>query len=95
MRVAPVLGGVLALALLEAAVSTDGAAGRVGQLLDGFASVVSHVLSPTVPAIPDRRTHGGAATATAAPATGGGSTSGGGSPTFPADWNTSPPVFNA
>lgn len=85
MRWQPVLSGVLGLALLEAAVSSNAAAGRVGQLLDGIASVFSHVLSPTVPAIPDLRHKGGAATSTS---TSNQSTSSG-SKTMPADWNTS------
>lgn len=83
MRWQTVLSGVLALSLLEAATSSKKAAGRVGDLLDGIASVISHVLSPSVPAIPDLRTKGGAATSTAAPAAG--STS----KTMPADWDTS------
>jgi hypothetical protein len=91
MRWQTVLGGVLALALLEVAVSSQVAAGRVGQLLGTVSTVVEHVLSPTVPAIPDRRQHGGAAPApssstTAQPAT---------SPTLPQEWTTSPTqLFN-
>jgi hypothetical protein len=73
---------VLALALLEAATSSKAAAGRVGQLLDGIASIVSHVLSPMVPAIPDLRHKGGAASPASDP-------SSTGSKTLPADWSTS------
>jgi len=50
---------MLGLALLDAAVSSQQAAGRVGGLLTGVATVIEHVLSPTVPAIPDLRTRGG------------------------------------
>jgi hypothetical protein len=53
------LAGMLGLALLEAAVSSQQAAGRAGSLLTGVAKVVDHVLSPTVPAIPDLRTRAG------------------------------------
>lgn len=89
MRWQPILSGVLGLALLEAALSSTDASGRIGQLLNGVAGLVSHVLSPAVPAIPDLRKHGGAAAPSAAPAPpSGGQPSG--SPTFPADWNTSP-----
>lgn len=72
---------VLALAVLEAATSSTLAATRAGGLLKGVATVINHVLSPTVAAIPDLRKHGGAATTLAAP---------GGSNTVPADWTTAP-----
>ena len=84
MRWQTVLAGVLALALLEVTVSSNAAAGRVGGLLDATASVVSHVLSPTVAAIPDLRTKGGAAPSAATDQS---STSSGS--TMPADWSTS------
>jgi hypothetical protein len=92
MRWQTILSGVLGLALLEATVSSTDASGRVGQLLTGVAGLISHALSPTVPAIPDLRKRGGAATSTAAPAASGSKPdqSSGGSKTFPADWNTSP-----
>ncbi|WP_405889576.1 hypothetical protein OG762_52445 (plasmid) [Streptomyces sp. NBC_01136] len=77
------LSGVLGLALLEAALSSNKAAGRIGQLLDGIAGVVSHVLSPTVAAIPDLRHKGGAVVASSA------SSDQSGSKTLPADWTTS------
>lgn len=77
------MSGVLALALLEAATSSTQAAGRVGSLLSGIAGLVSHALSPAVPAIPDLRHRGGAATSTSQPSTGNGSK------TLPADWSTS------
>jgi hypothetical protein len=86
MRWQTVLSGVLGLALLEAAVSSNKAAGRVGDLLDGIAGLVSHALSPTVPAIPDLRQKGGgggAAAATSAPS------DQSSSKTVPADWTTS------
>lgn len=100
MRWQTVLSGVLGLALLEAATSSNKAAGRVGDLLDGIASVISHVLSPTVPAIPDRRKSAAGAwneagklagelagkAATSAPSSGSAQS---GSKTFPADWSTS------
>lgn len=89
-----ILSGVLGLALLDAAVSSQAAAGRVGGLLDGMASVISHVLSPTVAAIPDLRQHGGAAPSSstssgsvqAQPATDSTSTK---SATLPDTWSTS------
>jgi hypothetical protein len=74
-------GTVLGLALLQAAVSSTAAANRAGGLLKGVGTIVEHVLSPAVPAIPDLRKHGGAENSLAAP---------GGSATMPADWNTSP-----
>lgn len=79
------LAGTLALALLEATVSSQAAAQRAGGILTSLAGVVEHVLSPTVAAIPDLREHGGAAppaASTAAPA----STSG---TLLPAEWTTS------
>jgi hypothetical protein len=85
MRWQTILSGVLGLALLEATVSSTAAAGRVGQLLEGVAQLVSHALSPAVPAIPDLRKRGGAATATNASD----KNSSGGSKTMPPDWDTS------
>jgi hypothetical protein len=87
MRWQTVLSGVLGLALLEAVTSSSAAAGRVGQLFDGVASVISHVLSPAVPAIPDLRQKGGAASSSAPLDP---TPSKPSSPTFPADWDTSP-----
>lgn len=81
--------GVLGLALLEAAVSTNAAAGRIGNLLSGVSSVVSHVLSPTVPAIPDLRKHGSGGASTSSAPTGSGSVQPATSNTMPPDWNTS------
>jgi hypothetical protein len=76
---------MIGLALLDAAVSSQQAAGRVGGMLTGLATVLEHVLSPTVPAIPDLRTHGGAAPAvlqnSGAAVTGS---------LLPVDWTTSP-----
>ena len=82
MRWQPILAGVLGLALLEAATSSTKAAGRVGDLFDGVAGLISHALSPTVPAIPDLRHKGGAATSSD-------KSSDTGSKTMPADWSTS------
>lgn len=82
MRWQTVLSGVLGLALLEAATSSGKAAGRVGDLFTGIASVISHVLSPAVPAIPDLR-HKGTASSTSSQSTGSSSK------TMPADWDTS------
>lgn len=87
MRWQTVLSGVLALTLLEAATSSTRAAGRVGDLFNGIASVLSHALSPTVPAIPDLRTKGGS-TKGSSDSSGGGSSSST-SKTMPADWSTS------
>jgi hypothetical protein len=84
MRWQTILSGVLGLALLEAALSSNKSAGRVGDLLDGIAGLVSHALSPTVPAIPDLRQKGGAAVATSAPSAVQSS-----SKTLPPDWTTS------
>jgi hypothetical protein len=83
MRWQTILSGVLGLALLEATVSSTTSAGRVGQLLEGVAGLVSHALSPAVPAIPDLRKRGGAATSSSD------KSSDGGSKTLPADWTTS------
>jgi hypothetical protein len=80
---------MLALAVLDAAVSSQAAGARVGSLMSGLAKVVEHVLSPTVPAIPDLRKHGGSLL-------GGGIPLdelpglGGGSSTLPPDWTTKP-----
>lgn len=73
---------MLGLGLLEAVVSSDQSAGRVGDFLQGVGTVVEHVLSPTVPAIPDLRKHGGAAP-TSTTSTPSGSL-------LPPDWTTSP-----
>lgn len=47
--------GALALAGLQAIVSTDAAAKRFGGLLTGIGDVARHFLSPYEPAIPDLR----------------------------------------
>lgn len=83
MRWQPILSGLLALTLLEAATSSTKAAGRVGDLFDGIASLLSHALSPAVPAIPDLRTKGGSAKTTSD------KSSAPESKTMPADWSTS------
>ncbi|MEV4557789.1 hypothetical protein AB0K51_12405 [Kitasatospora sp. NPDC049285] len=75
--------GMLGLALLEAAVSSNAAAERAGGLLTSLAAVINHVLDPTVPAIPDLRKHGGAAPPASAPAPSTGGT------LLPAEWTTS------
>jgi hypothetical protein len=80
--------GMLGLALLDTAISSQGAANRTGALFTSVSAVISHLLSPTVPAIPDLRKHGGASAPStdAAPAT----------PTapslLPTEWTTSPAV---
>jgi hypothetical protein len=77
----------MALALLEVAVSSQAAAGRVGGLLTAVSGLISHVLSPTVPAIPDLRKKG-----TAAPSSTSGSTAAvpaTTSPTMPPEWSPS------
>ena len=88
MRWQTIAGGVLGLALLEVAVSSQAAAGRVGGLLDAVASIIARVLSPAVPAIPDLRKKGGT---TPTSATTGGSVQPAvaSSPTMPPDWTTS------
>jgi hypothetical protein len=78
------LAGMIGLALLDASVSSQAAAGRVGGLLTAVATVIEHVLSPTVPAIPDLRTRGKAGAIGTADTTGGS--------LLPADWTTSPTV---
>lgn len=77
------LAGALALAVLDAAVSSTEAAGRVGGLMKAVAKVVEHALSPTVAAIPDLRKHGGSLLQAIPPDDGSGSL-------VPPDWNTSP-----
>lgn len=101
MRLQPILTGVLALAFLEAALSSDAASGRVGQLFEGVAGLIAHVLSPTVPAIPDLRKPAGSAGTEAGKVLGelaggaasssksSGSSQSSGSKTYPADWSTS------
>lgn len=88
MRWQTVLSGVLGLALLEVAVSSTAAAGRVGTLLTSVSAVISHVLSPTVAAIPDLRQKGGAAISSTSGSTTQPATTT--SPTMPPDWTTSP-----
>lgn len=89
------VAGVLGLALLDAAVSTQGAADRVGGLFGSLAKVIEHILSPTVPAIPDLRTHGGAQqlpNASSLTGDAGGAAAGGAAAgsLLPADWTTAP-----
>jgi hypothetical protein len=88
-----VVAGVLGLALLDAAVSTQGAANRVGGLLGAVAKTIEHILSPTVAAIPDLRTHGGAQQLQNASALTGDTGTGAGGAVgtlLPADWTTAP-----
>jgi len=47
--------GILMLTLLQAVVSSAGATGRLGALLAGAGTVVEHLSSPSIPAIPDLR----------------------------------------
>ena len=46
---------VLLLTLLQAVVSSDKATGRLGALLAGAGTVIEHLASPAIPAIPDLR----------------------------------------
>jgi hypothetical protein len=55
MRWRGIFSGVLALAALQAVLSTDQAANRAGGLLVTFGNGVRHFLSPFEPAIPDLR----------------------------------------
>lgn len=55
MRWRGVFSGVLALAALQAVLSTDQAAQRAGGLLSTLGAGVRHFLSPFEPAIPDLR----------------------------------------
>lgn len=79
---------MLALGLLQVAVSSSAAANRAGGLLSAVAKTIDHVISPTVPAIPDLRKHGGAAPPRAAVDTTP-NTGGTGGSLLPADWSTS------
>jgi hypothetical protein len=54
--------GMLALVALEAVVSRTEAAGRIGGALTGLAGMVSHLLSPAEPLVPDLRAKKAAAT---------------------------------
>lgn len=81
--------GMLGLALLDTVVSSTASANRVGTLLTAVSKVVSHLLSPTVAAIPDLRKHGGADVPTA-PSTDTTATTD--SSLLPASWTTSPSV---
>lgn len=47
------VAGFLGLTLLEAAVSSQQAAGRVGGLISLASKFVSRVVDPTVPLVPD------------------------------------------
>lgn len=88
-----IFAGMLGLALLDATVSSNDAAGRAGGLLDSVGTVIEHLLSPTVPAIPDLRTHGGDASGDLLGRVDPSSSAGGsaGGSLLPADWTTSPP----
>lgn len=55
MRWRGIFSGVLALAALQAVLSTDAAAKRAGGLLTTVGAGVRHFLSPFEPAIPDLR----------------------------------------
>jgi hypothetical protein len=66
MSFGSVLGGVLALSLLEATVTSAQATDRVGDIWTMLASGINRVLDPTVPAIPDLRSVGSTAGAGAA-----------------------------
>lgn len=46
---------VLMLTLLQALVSSQTASGRLGTLLTGTGTVLAHLTSPALPAIPDLR----------------------------------------
>jgi hypothetical protein len=77
MGFASVIGGGLALALLEVAVSSDGTK-NAGGLIAGLASIVDRFVSPSVPLIPDLRTSG--TTSSSATASGGAETVSGAAP---------------
>ncbi len=47
--------GALALIALQAVLSTNQAAGRVGDMLDHLADLTRRAIDPSVPAIPDLR----------------------------------------
>lgn len=81
------IGGALVLAVLDAAVSSTAAAGRVGSIFTSLAKVMEHLLSPTVPMIPDLRKQG--PPQSSAPSTSGGPAAGS---LVPPDWTTSPTV---
>lgn len=81
-----VFAGMLALALLDTAISSQAAANRTGALFTSVSAVFAHLLSPTVPAIPDLRKHGGAST----PSTDTAPAADTPSSLLPADWTTSP-----
>lgn len=91
------LAGMVGLALLDATVSSQQAAGRVGGLLQGVAKTLEHLLSPTVAAIPDLRKHGGAIPQGASDTSPAGGSGVVGASLLPADWTTSPspPTLNA
>jgi hypothetical protein len=55
MSVRGVLLGALGLAALQMIVSNNARAERVGGLATTLAGTLNHFLSPSVPAIPDRR----------------------------------------
>lgn len=83
--------GMLGLALLETVVSSQASANRVGTLMTALSQVISHLLSPTVAAIPDLRKHGGASPpAAAAPPTAAVPSSD--TSLLPTSWTTSPTV---
>lgn len=94
MSLRGIFGGVLALALLQAVVSTTKSAERTAGIWSAMASGVAHFMSPTVAAIPDVRDR--KKWDTVAPGDPGkvpydpSSTAGASSSTMPADWTTKP-----
>lgn len=53
-----IFAGALALVALHTLVSYQGAQGRIAGAFSGVASLVDRFLDPSLPAIPDRGSHG-------------------------------------
>jgi hypothetical protein len=53
MSLRGIVSGALLLIALEVIVSSEASATRFGQMLTGVGTLTRHLLSPTVPAIPD------------------------------------------
>lgn len=59
LSVPTVFGTILALSALEVVASSSAAAGRVGGALQGLGTAARYIMSPSMPLIPDLRTHRG------------------------------------
>lgn len=88
MSLRGMFGGLLALTMLQAVLSSQKAAERTGGIMSGLASGVARFMSPTVAAIPDLRDR--KKTVAPGPLDDGRIPLNPSSATMPADWTTKP-----